>query len=58
MLPRTEIDFMGVRKIAASISILLVVVSVISLLANSLNFGLDFTSCSEEMLEAGLLMAR
>lgn len=44
MLPKTEIDFMGVRKIAASISILLSVVSVISLLTNSLNFGLDFTS--------------
>jgi len=44
MLPKTEIDFMGVRKIAASISILLAVVSVISLLTNSLNFGLDFTS--------------
>jgi len=44
MLPNTEIDFMGVRKIAASISILLAVVSVISLLTNSLNFGLDFTS--------------
>lgn len=44
MLPNTEIDFMGVRKTAASISILLAVVSVISLLTNSLNFGLDFTS--------------
>lgn len=44
MLPKTEIDFMGARKIAASISILLAIVSVISLLTNSLNFGLDFTS--------------
>ena len=44
MLSRTEIDFMGVRRIAAGISALLDVVSVISLLVNSLNFGLDFTS--------------
>ena len=44
MLSRTEIDFMGVRRIAAGISALLAVVSVISLLVNSLNFGLDFTS--------------
>lgn len=44
MLSRTEIDFMGVRRIAAGISALLAVVSVISLLMNSLNFGLDFTS--------------
>ncbi len=44
MLSRTEIDFMGVRRIAAGISALLAVVSVISLFENSLNFGLDFTS--------------
>ncbi|MGB1401796.1 MAG: protein translocase subunit SecF [Pseudohongiellaceae bacterium] len=43
-MSRTEIDFMGVRRIAAGISALLAVVSVISLLVNSLNFGLDFTS--------------
>ena len=39
-----EIDFMGVRKIAAAISVGLVVVSIISLAINSLEFGLDFTS--------------
>ncbi len=44
MLSRTEIDFMGVRRIAAGISALLAVVSLISLFVNSLNFGLDFTS--------------
>ncbi len=44
MLSRTEIDFMGVRRIAAGISALLAVASVISLFVNSLNFGLDFTS--------------
>ncbi|MGB1667262.1 MAG: protein translocase subunit SecF [Pseudohongiellaceae bacterium] len=43
-MSRTEIDFMGVRRIAASISALLAVVSLISLFVNSLNFGLDFTS--------------
>ena len=35
---------MGVRKIAAAISAVLVVVSIISLVINSLEFGLDFTS--------------
>ena len=44
MLSTTEIDFMGVRRIAAGISALLAVVSVISLFVNSLNLGLDFTS--------------
>ncbi len=44
MLFKKEIDFMGVRKIAGVISALLVVVSIASLLFNSLNFGLDFTS--------------
>ena len=44
MLSESEIDFMGVRRIAAGISALLAVVSVISLFVNSLNFGLDFTS--------------
>ncbi|MEE3171811.1 MAG: protein translocase subunit SecF [Pseudomonadota bacterium] len=39
-----EIDFMGARKIAAAISGVLVVVSIISLVINSLEFGLDFTS--------------
>ena len=35
---------MGVRKIAAIISAVLVLVSILSLLFNSLQFGLDFTS--------------
>ena len=39
-----EIDFMGMRKIAAAISAGLVVVSIISLAINSLEFGLEFTS--------------
>lgn len=44
MLSKTEIDFMGVRRIAAGISAMLAVLSIISLFVNSLNFGLDFTS--------------
>jgi len=44
MLTDKEIDFMGVRKIAGAISALLVVVCIISLAINSLNFGLDFTA--------------
>lgn len=44
MLSKTEIDFMGVRRVAAGISAMLAVASVISLFFNSLNFGLDFTS--------------
>ncbi|VUD66462.1 hypothetical protein TDB9533_03597 [Thalassocella blandensis] len=37
------INFMGQRKIAASISILLILGSIVSLFINGLNFGLDFT---------------
>ena len=44
MILAREIDFMGKRKIAGTISALLVVVSIISLAINSLSFGLDFTS--------------
>ena len=44
---------MGVRKIAAAISALLVVVSIISLDINSLEFGLDFTSGTSVRLNYG-----
>ena len=44
---------MGVRKIAATISALLVVVSIISLTINSLEFGLDFTSGTSVRLNYG-----
>ena len=44
---------MGVRKIAAAISALLVVVSIISLTTNSLEFGLDFTSGTSVRLNYG-----
>ncbi|MEC7765674.1 MAG: protein translocase subunit SecF [Pseudomonadota bacterium] len=53
MILGREIDFMGVRKIAAAISALLVVVSIISLTINSLEFGLDFTSGTSVRLNYG-----
>jgi len=40
----TQINFMGPRRIAAIVSITLVIISIGSLLTNSLQFGLDFTS--------------
>lgn len=42
-LPAFNIDFMGKRKIAATISILLIVFSLGTLLLQGLNLGLDFT---------------
>ncbi len=44
MFENRQIDFMGVRKIAAICSALRVLASLISLAINSLQFGLDFTS--------------
>jgi preprotein translocase subunit SecF len=44
MFEDTAIDFMGIRWMAAIISAALVVVSLLSLAINSLEFGLDFTS--------------
>lgn len=44
MLIEKEIDFMAARKLAGIGSIILVIVSIISLAVNSLEFGLDFTS--------------
>ncbi|NKB32345.1 MAG: protein translocase subunit SecF [Pseudomonadales bacterium] len=44
MILGREVDFMGVRKIAAVISAALVVVSILALVFNSLQFGLDFTA--------------
>jgi preprotein translocase subunit SecF len=41
--PGTRIDFMGARKIAVTLSILLVVASAVSLAVKGLNFGIDFT---------------
>ena len=39
----THIDFMGVRKVALTISMVLVLGSVVSILVRGLNFGLDFS---------------
>jgi len=44
LLPEKQIDFMGARKFAGVASIILVIVSILSLAFNSLEFGLDFTS--------------
>ncbi|MBL4819540.1 MAG: protein translocase subunit SecF [Gammaproteobacteria bacterium] len=44
MIAEYKIDFMGKRRIAAIFSGVLVVISLGSLLFNSLQFGLDFTS--------------
>jgi preprotein translocase subunit SecF len=44
LLPEKQIDFMGARKIAGVASAILVIVSILSLAFNSLEFGLDFTS--------------
>ena len=44
LLTEKKIDFMGVRKIAGIGSIVLIIVSIVSLAFNSLEFGLDFTS--------------
>lgn len=39
-----QFDFMGIRKIAAMSSLLLVLISLVSLATRGLDFGLDFTS--------------
>tara|TARA_B110000858_G_scaffold198436_1_gene264992 strand:+ start:39810 stop:40763 length:954 start_codon:yes stop_codon:yes gene_type:complete len=44
LLTEKQIDFMGARKIAGAASLILVIVSILSLAFNSLEFGLDFTS--------------
>ena len=40
---KTDIDFMGQRKIAFVVSICLIVLSIVVLATRDLNFGLDFT---------------
>ena len=37
------INFMGQRKITATVSIVLIVISLVSLATRGLNFGIDFT---------------
>ncbi len=41
-----DIDFMGVRKLAMTVSLLLILVSIVSLVINKLNVGIDFTGGS------------
>ena len=40
---KTSIDFLGIRKIATTVSVTLVLVSIIALAVRGLNFGIDFT---------------
>lgn len=40
---KTEIDFMGRRRAAVTLSVILIVVSIVSLATRGLNFGIDFT---------------
>ena len=42
----TKFDFMGYRKIAAGVSIVLVLLSIASLTFNQVEWGLDFTGGS------------
>lgn len=44
--PERQFDFMALRKLMAGLSVALVLVSIISLIVNSLQFGLDFTGGS------------
>ena len=41
--PETNYDFMGIRRIAGTVSFLLVLISLISLFVQGLNLGIDFT---------------
>lgn len=41
--PKSDIDFMGKRKLAAIFSLILIVISIASLFKQGLNFGIDFT---------------
>ncbi|HVV68333.1 MAG TPA: protein translocase subunit SecF [Gammaproteobacteria bacterium] len=47
----TKIDFMGQRKWAALFSAILFIASIVSLAANHLNFGLDFTGGTQIELQ-------
>lgn len=40
---QTNFNFMGKRKIAALFSLILIVIAIVSLVTQSLNFGIDFT---------------
>ncbi len=44
--PNSNVNFMGVRKVSVSISLLLILASIVSLSTRGLNFALDFTGGS------------
>ena len=41
--PNSNIDFLRLRKISITISVLLVVISLVAIFGRGLNYGLDFT---------------
>ena len=47
----TNINFVGIRKIALAFSAVLLLISAYSIVTNSLNFGIDFTGGT--MIEVG-----
>src|SRR5579864_128283 len=47
---KTNIDFMGLRKWTALLSMLLFAASILSLIVNGLNWGLDFTGGDQVQL--------
>ena len=46
-----NINFMGIRKIAMGVSLVLILISIASLVINKLNVGIDFTGGS--VIEVG-----
>ena len=52
--PEKIVDFMSQRKIAAALSILLLIGAIVSLSTKGLNFGLDFTGVRDLLGEPAL----
>jgi len=53
--PNSNVNFMGIRRVTVTISVILMLVSIISLCTRGLNFGLDFTGGS--LVEVGFAQA-